>query len=58
MRVLHLEIKDCLDCPYFEKIRGVGKKWYFCNNGKGRASEESFRDLFDECPLPKVMGDE
>lgn len=54
MRLLHLEIRDCLDCPYLDKLKTQKGTIYFCEANENKSSNKSFRDLFDECPLPNV----
>ena len=56
MKLIKLKIKDCLDCPYYEKLKGVGVTYYFCNR-YDNSSSDTFRDLFEKCRLPDIEDD-
>lgn len=57
MKILELKIKDCRDCPYYEKIKTTRGNIYYCNN-TDKNNMSSFRDLMDDCPLPNGDIDE
>ena len=52
MKILTMEIKDCMDCPYYEKIKTTSGNIYFCNKTH-KNNMTSFRDLMDDCTLPE-----